>query len=223
MNARISQLESELEQVNQQNQLLKTENETLKQKRINPNLNLKREIELLKEQCLEKENIIANLNKKLKDERHLRTVSSPVKRTKQSNESHIKSIKKEETDNLSELINENEKLKTRIKEMEVNKWELEKRMKEMSEHNKVKMRDKANEIAILEKNYEKAKTLVNKNENEIHSLHEKISKISFVPKKNLMNNKWTQCCLEEEGRKTEAELKKVINKLRMQLGINHLN
>ena len=186
--------------------VLQAENDQLKAKR-SPNIQMKKEIEDLKEQISEKDNAIDNLKKSIKEEKSLRM---NLMKQKQKIEANTE-VKKQEDKDTTNMRAEIASLKKTIKDLEVSKWEIEKKLKEQVEHCKNKLKEKSNEITILEKNYEKSKMLVMKYENELKLIQTKLTKHqpSNVPK-TVTVNKQVQISNDDDLlKKLKNDLKKV--------------
>jgi chromosome segregation ATPase len=214
LNARISQLEEELEKNNIKMKICQNENEQLKMKRSAPNAQLKELIEQLREECKQKDIVINNLNKTIKDDRSMRAMSAVRKPKDEFTKKDNTKVNNDLFQEIANLRKEIETQKTTIKNLEILKWDYEKNLKEIKEQTKLKLKEKDNEISDLQKKLEKIKVRLDKNESERQLLQNKIAKNDSMRKNINTFNKSTQINStdsdQQEKRKLKQDLKKVL-------------
>lgn len=186
------------------------ENEQLKLKRTAPNVQLKQLIDQLREECKQKDAVIVNLNKTIKDDRSMRAMSA----NRRPKDDSIKKDKKVDNELFQEIANMRAQLetqKTTIKNLEVLKWDYEKNLREVKEQMRLKLKEKETEIFDLEKKFDKIKVRLEKSENEKQLLQNKIVKKDNI--KKITFDKWTQInnitTSDQEKRKYKLDIKKV--------------
>jgi chromosome segregation ATPase len=214
LNARISQLEEELEKNNIKMKICQNENEQLKMKRSAPNAQLKELIEQLREECKQKDIVINNLNKTIKDDRSMRAMSAVRKPKDEFTKKDNTKVNNDLFQEIANLRKEIETQKTTIKNLEILKCDYEKNLKEIKEQTKLKLKEKDNEISDLQKKLEKIKVRLDKNESERQLLQNKIAKNDSMRKNINTFNKSTQINStdsdQQEKRKLKQDLKKVL-------------
>ncbi|CAG2107904.1 unnamed protein product [Medioppia subpectinata] len=202
LNAKIHQLEEELEQKSAKLMAFQSENEELKNKRMNPNTQLKQTIEELREECQQKDGLINTLKKNIKDDRAMRAASA-VRRPKDESIKRDKKVDNELFQEIADLRALTETQKQTIKHLEVVKWDYEKNLKELKDQLKQKAKEKENEVTVLREKVDKIKVRLNKNESEKHLLQNKVTQREKTQKNR--QHKWTQTL----GANSEQELHKL--------------
>lgn len=194
--------------------IYQNENEQLKMKRSAPNTQLKELIEQLREECKQKDIVINNLNKTIKDDRSMRAMSAVRKPKDEFTKKDNTKVNNDLFQEIANLRKEIETQKTTIKNLEILKWDYEKNLKEIKEQTKLKLKEKDNEISDLQKKLEKIKVRLDKNESERQLLQNKIAKNDSMRKNINTFNKSTQINStdsdQQEKRKLKQDLKKVL-------------
>ncbi|XP_054164795.1 centrosomal protein of 290 kDa-like [Oppia nitens] len=214
LNAKIHQLEEELEIKNQKLMSYHTENEELRHKRTNPNVQLKQLVEELREEY----------------DRAMRAASA-VKRPQNETERRDKKVDNELFQELADLRTTIETQKQNIRHLEVSKWDSDKNIKELKEKLKNKIKAKDIEMGELKEKLDKMKDLFNKTDNEKQLLQNKINQREKVSKNS--QNKWTQTSganneldfnkFKQEIKTLKSEFKdkeNEVNNLRKELQLN---
>lgn len=146
---------------------LENENESLQRKcSLSLSTQLKNQVNQLKDEVKRKDRTIAGLEKSLKDERMLRigTLSAKVSKKVTSSNSNT-SIKDQDREGESvKLREEIESKKRLIRDIELNRWETEKKLKELLEATSVKLKEKTVENEKLTGTVDRLKSLLLKRE-----------------------------------------------------------
>ncbi|RWS31305.1 hypothetical protein B4U80_13118 [Leptotrombidium deliense] len=173
----INRLENEIANEKLKVKEFEEENEKLRLKSsVNKYIQLKKEIERLESENQEKTKYIEKLQKTLKDERAMRSATTvTVKANKQKSDvkdADGNTLRKQ----LNEVLNEVSQQKETIKELEMKKWALEKKVAELSESLKVRLKQKSDEVQKVEKDLQKVKKLFEKCEKEKFAIEDRLNK-----------------------------------------------
>ncbi|RWS14830.1 centrosomal protein of 290 kDa-like protein [Dinothrombium tinctorium] len=165
----IERLQSERSDEKLRMKQLEEENDKLRLKSsINKYVQLRKQIEKLENECNEKQKTIEKLQKSLRDERTMRVAirasssSAPRPTRSEWSENEVANLQQK----LNEANSELSKCKQTIKELEIKRWDLEKKLSETSESFRLKLKEKCEEILKLECDLKKLKKLFAKFEKE---------------------------------------------------------
>lgn len=214
MNARIVELESELEAKSAKLIAYQNENEELRHKRITPSVQYKTIIDQMKEESKQKDSVINTLNKTLRDERSMRAASAPKRQTPRDDQRERK-VDNQLFQEIADLRQVIDTQKKSVTDLEVLKWNYEKTIRDIKEENKNKIKQKETEIMALKEKVNKLSVRVNKAENEKMSLQLKVSRREPSSGSPETTNQATQTSgqsaepSEKENSRLKSQLKKV--------------